>query len=161
MISRAHTSAQPDFSDTSRALSELYETDETAWLEAMAELIREGRLQELDHEHLREYLSDMARRDKREVLSRLAVLVAHRLKWTHQPSERTRSWRTTVETQRQELEDLLQSAVLRAYAVESLPTAYERGIRQALRDTDLPESTFPEQSPFTLADLLSEDWDRE
>lgn len=160
MISPLHPSPPAEVSDVSPALRDLYERDETAWLDAMAELIREGRHQELDHEHLQEYLSDLARRDRREVLSRLAVLAAHRLKWTHQPSERTRSWRSTIETQRQELEDLLQSAVLRAYAAESLSTAYTRGIRQAVRETDLPESTFPEQSPFTLDDLLSEDWDR-
>ena len=40
-------------------LSALYLEDETAWLDAMAELIAEGRRDELDYEHLREYLHDM------------------------------------------------------------------------------------------------------
>src|SRR5438094_601214 len=50
-----------------KALPELYEADETAWLETMADLIRAGKYKELDYLHLGEYLSDMARRDRREV----------------------------------------------------------------------------------------------
>src|SRR4051794_29241126 len=87
-------------------LSSLYLKDETAWLEAMAELIRQGRRSELDFAHLQEYLSDMARRDRREVRSRLVVLIAHVLKWPRQPKRRTRGWRATIIEQRQELADL-------------------------------------------------------
>ena len=49
--------------------SVLYEQDETAWLEAMSELIRLGRLEEIDYPNLAEYLADMARRDRREVIA--------------------------------------------------------------------------------------------
>jgi hypothetical protein len=41
-------------------LGVLYEQDETAWLEAMSELIRQGRLDEVDYPNLAEYLTDMA-----------------------------------------------------------------------------------------------------
>jgi hypothetical protein len=57
----------------------LYEHDETAWLETMAELIRLGRLDEIDYPNLAEYLADMARRDRREGESRLTVLIVHAL----------------------------------------------------------------------------------
>ena len=72
-------------------LADLYEADETAWLDAMAESIRKGRLDDLDYAHLAEYLEDMAKRDRREVKSRLTVLAAHVLKWQHQPKKRSRS----------------------------------------------------------------------
>lgn len=52
---------------TPTKLAELYRIDETAWLEAMAELIRSGRLDEVDYPNLAEYLSDMVIRDRREV----------------------------------------------------------------------------------------------
>src|SRR5262249_24948472 len=78
------------------ALPPLYESDETAWLEAMAELIRQDRCGELDYPHLGEYLSDLARRDRREVESRLTTLLTHVLKWVHQPDQRSRSWRGTI-----------------------------------------------------------------
>ena len=92
----------------------LYERDETAWLETMAELIRLGRLDELDYSNLAEYLADMARRDRREVESRLTVLISHALKWTHQPDHRSGSWRGTIVEQRQELEGLVSRGVLRS-----------------------------------------------
>ncbi len=65
-------------------LSVLYERDETAWLEAMSALAASGRYAEMDFRHLSEYLADMARRDRREVFSRLVVLLCHLLKWEHQ-----------------------------------------------------------------------------
>ncbi len=49
------------------ALSSLFESDEAAWLEAMAELIQLRRFGDLDYVHLGEYLADMARRERREV----------------------------------------------------------------------------------------------
>src|ERR1700730_18671616 len=94
------------------SLSDLYHEDETAWLEAMARLVAARRFDELDHENLREFLADMARRDKREVLSRLTTLLAHLLKWEHQPQQRTRSWEATILHQREELRDLLESSTL-------------------------------------------------
>lgn len=136
--------------------ADLYELDETAWLDVMAELIRAGRLDELDYANLAEYLSDMARRDRREVASRLASLIAHRLKWQYQPERRSGSWRATIEVQRQELAELLESKALRNHATEMLAKAYANGVRQAVAETALPEETFPEECPFTIDALLSE-----
>jgi len=74
----------------------LYEHDETAWLETMAELIRLGRLDEIDYPNLAEYLADIARSDRREVESRLTVLIVHALKWTYQPDRRSGSCKATI-----------------------------------------------------------------
>src|SRR5438105_15288639 len=103
--------------------------DETAWLEQTAALVAQRRFGEIDPDHLSEYLSDMARRDKREVLSRLTVLLAHLLKWDRQPDRRTGSWEATILHQRQELRDLLESRTLRNHAGEALGTAYARAVR--------------------------------
>src|SRR5206468_4302852 len=101
-------------------LAELYEQDETAWLEKTAELIAQRRYAELDHDNLSGYLTDMARRDKREVFSRLILLLTHLLKWDHQPDQRSNSWRGTILAQRRELRLLLESGTLRRYAGEVL-----------------------------------------
>jgi len=142
---------------TLEALPILYETDETAWLEAMSELIAQGRLDELDYSHLGEYLADMARRDRREVKSRLAVLIAHLLKWTHQPDKRSGSWRGTIVVQRQELADLLSRGVLRDHAEAVLAETYTNGVEQAAAETGLPAETFPEECPYSVDQLLSAD----
>src|SRR5256885_16052291 len=105
-------------------LTSLYQEDETAWLEMMAQLVQERRFAELDHEHLSEFLLDMARRDRREVLSRLTVLITHLLKWEGQPEHRNPSWQATILHQRQELGDLLESRTLRKHALDILAKAY-------------------------------------
>src|ERR1700722_9617971 len=97
-------------------LSDLYGADETAWLEGSADLIQQGRFNDLDYLHLQEYLTDMARRDRREVSSRLKTLLAHVLKWVHQPDQRSRSWQGTIVEQQEELEDLASRGVLRQHA---------------------------------------------
>jgi hypothetical protein len=139
------------------SLPSLYESDETAWLEAMAELIRQRRFSDLDYINLREYLEDMARRDRREVKSRLAVLIAHVLKWTHQVDKRSGSWRGTIVFQRQELADLVGPGVLRNHAEAVLSEAYANAVEQALAETELPAKTFPAECPYTLNALLSAD----
>ena len=60
---------------TSHTLATLYEADETARLDQTAVSIRIGRFDEIDPATLAEYLTDMAKRDRREVYSRLVVLL--------------------------------------------------------------------------------------
>ena len=139
-----------------KPLSELYESDETEWLETMARLVRQGRGTELDYLHLAEFLTDMARRDRREVESRMAVLIAHVLKWQFQPAKRSRSWLVTAEQQRQELLRLLTSGTLRNHAEAKLPDVYADGVRLAAVETGLSEATFPAQCQLTLDELTRE-----
>jgi hypothetical protein len=134
-----------------------YEHDETAWLETMAELIRLGRLEEIDHPNLAEYLADMARRDRRDVESRLTALIVHALKWAHQPDRRSRSWKATIIEQRQELEGLVSRGALRNHAEAVLADAYYKAFERTAAETGLPAETFPAGSPYTLDQLLSAD----
>jgi Domain of unknown function DUF29 len=142
---------------TDVALTDLYELDETAWLDAMTELLRRGAFADLDYPHLQEYLADMARRDRREVESRLVVLIAHILKWVYQPEQRSRSWRGTIVEQRQELEGLVDRGVLRNHAEAILDSAYRKSVERAVAETDLPAETFPAECSYTLEQLLAFD----
>jgi hypothetical protein len=137
-------------------LSVLYERDETAWLEAMAALAASGRYAEMDYRHLSEYLADMARRDRREVFSRLVVLLSHVLKWEHQPEHRSGSWRGTIRAQRRELRQLLESGTLRNHAQAVLADAYAEARRQAADETELNLDVFPREDARTLDELLAE-----
>jgi len=142
---------------TARALSPsiLCEQDETAWLEAMAKLIRLGRLDEVDHPNLAEYLEDLGRWDRREVESRLTVLITHALKWAGQPDRRSGSWRGTIIEQRQELEGLVSRGVLRNHAEAVLANVYRKAVERAAAETGLPAETFPVACPYALDQLLS------
>lgn len=139
------------------SLSTLYEQDETAWLDIMSELAAQGRLSELDCGHLSEYLADMARRDRREVFSRLVVLMTHLLKWQHQPENRSGSWRGTIRTQRRELRQLLESGTLTNHASSNFAEAYADARRQAADETELPVDVFPKECPWSLVELLSDE----
>src|SRR5438045_4865152 len=119
-------------------LHEMYERDETAWLEAMSALAATGRYAEMDFPNLSEYLADMARRDRREVFSRLVILLTHLLKWEHQPGHRSGSWRGTIRAQRQELKLLLESGTLANHALAIFGDAYSSARTRAADETELP-----------------------
>lgn len=128
----------------------LYDTDETGWLERTAQLISEGRLAEVDTASLHEYLTDMARRDRREIERRLFLFLAHVLKWEYQPEKRSASWRRTIRSQRKEIVSLVKSETLRHYAEQILPSCYVEAKEFAAEETGLDDSTFPRESNLTL-----------
>jgi hypothetical protein len=142
-------------------LEHLYESDETAWLEEMADLIQQGRLGDLDYPHLGEYLTDMARRDRREVESRLTTLLGHVLKWVHSPEQRSRSWRATIVEQRQELSRLAARGVLRNHAEAVLANVYAEAVERAAAETGLAAESFPAACPYTLDQVLSPEFPAE
>jgi len=140
---------------TETPLADLYLEDETAWLEAMAERIQVGALTELDYPHLQEYLTDMAIRDRREVLTRLVILMMHILKWVYQPEKRSGSWQNTIFEQQLELSGLVESGVLRNHAKATISDAYLKAVRGAKTQTGLPLSIFPAECAYSLEELLS------
>lgn len=134
----------------------LYRTDETAWLDVMAALAAEGRCAEMDYPNLSEYLADMANRDRREVFSRLVVLLTHLLKSAHQPDRLGGSWRATIREQRRELRLLLESKSLRNHAAEVLADAYAEARRQAADETELDRDVFQIENEWDLDATLGE-----
>ena len=137
-------------------LHELYEKDETAWLDAMAELATHGRAESLDLINLADFLNSMANRDRRESSSRLLLVLMHLLKWEYQPEARTGSWRRTISEQRRQLREICESGVLQNYIRARFEQTYDRARYQASIETDLPLERFPDRSPFTLAELLAD-----
>ena len=135
----------------------LFERDETAWLEIMSRLAAQGQYAEMDHANLSEYLSDMAKRDRREVASRLITLLIHLLKWGHQPDHRSGSWQGTILEQRRELRKLLESGTLHNHALAVLAEAYADALRQAAVETGLPRETFPVECRWDLESLLADE----
>ena len=77
-----------------------YDKDVILWSQEQARLLRAGRFSELDIEHLADEIEDVGKSEKRELASRMAVLLAHLLKWRVQPKNRGASWRATINDQR-------------------------------------------------------------
>lgn len=86
----------------------LHDRDFYAWTLQQASLLREGRLSEADIVHIAEELESMGASERRELTNRLAVLMAHLLKWQFQPELRGNSWRNTIDVQRYDVKELLE-----------------------------------------------------
>ncbi|RLT33889.1 MAG: DUF29 domain-containing protein [Chloroflexi bacterium] len=136
-------------------LAEMYTEDYHRWLTANAEAIRWGQLSDIDTEHIAEELEAMSKRERRELISRLTVLLAHLLKWEFQPAQRSRSWRNTLTVQRGELTDLLEdSPSLRAELEQYIERAYTRAGLLAEDETGLAATAFPLECPYALEEIL-------
>lgn len=133
----------------------LYEQDFHAWTQEQAAKLKAGRLAELDIGHLTEELESMGATERREVISRLTVLVMHLLKWRVQPERRGNSWRLTIEIQRGEVEDVLkQNPSLRSRLPEFFEDIYARAVLKAAKETDIDRRQFPVNPPFTVQQAL-------
>ena len=117
----------------------LYNLDENQWLEQQISLLKSGDVSTLDRANLIEYLTAMASRDKRELQSRLTVLLAHALKVKFQPLHISRSWTNTIGIQQREIKLLLKSMPsLVPYVATIFDEAYEDAVKQAAGETGLP-----------------------
>ena len=101
----------------------------------------------------------MGKSEKRALLSRFTVLLAHLLKWQFQPAKRSRSWKNTILTQRIDIHELLEeSPSLQHDLAEKLGTAYEKAKLSAEIETGIEARHFPVACPFTLGQLLDNDF---
>lgn len=136
-----------------------YETDYLRWLETQAQHLRAGELDRLDRAHLLEELEGMSRGERRQLRNRLIVLVLHLLKMRFQPERRPRSWSVTIITQRVDIKLLLkESPSLRPTLATTLDDIYADARRDAARETGLEIDRFPESCPWTIEQVLDEDY---
>ncbi len=80
-----------------------YDEDVVLWAQEQAALLRSGQFSKLDLEHIADEIEDVGKTEKRELASRMAVLMAHVLKWQAQPDRRSRSWQSTINEQRKRI----------------------------------------------------------
>lgn len=144
---------------TALDLKILYEKDEHLWLMENSKLLREGKWEQADLENIAEILEDMGKRDLREVVSRMKVLLIHLLKWIYQAEERSSSWKGTIRHQRDELNSMFEdSNHLKKHAKESFSKSYQKAREIASDETRLPLSHFPEEPPFPFEQVIREEY---
>jgi hypothetical protein len=137
---------------------ELYEYDEHAWIEAQVSALTDGALNRLDRANLIAYLTEMTVRDRRELRSRLVVLLQHLLKLRLQPERLTRSWVTTIIEQQSEIRSIIDLIPSLGRQAETIAAAgYPDAVRLAARETGLAASQFPAVSPWTVEAALAFD----
>ena len=102
-----------------------------------------------------EEIESMGARERRELINRLAILLAHLLKWQYQPSFRGRSWQLTIKEQRRQLERYLKdNPSLHARIEEFIADSYMDSVLIAAKETGMDESAFSVQCPYSENDLL-------
>ncbi|MGO9260877.1 MAG: DUF29 domain-containing protein [Bryobacteraceae bacterium] len=139
--------------------AELYDLDFAEWALLNANLLRSGRVSEADLEHIAEEIEDMAKRERRSLHNRFVRLIEHLLKWSHQPERRGSSWTRTILGQRRGIERLLhENPSFRPSLAEVAVEAYEEAADFAAAVTNRPRAEFPAVCPFTLDQLLDEEF---
>jgi Domain of unknown function DUF29 len=137
----------------------LYSTDYACWVEQTVELLRQGRLNEIDLDVLIEEVEDLGKSQRQALKSNLRVLLMHLLKWQYQPERQSNSWRSTIREHRNRILDILEdSPSLRNVLAESLDQCYRQARLQAADETDLEIKVFPEPCPYDCAQILNEDF---
>jgi hypothetical protein len=135
-----------------------YEDDLYAWTQEQAALLRARRYDGLDGENLAEEIAAVGGSDRRELQSRLCVIILHLLKWQAQPALRSASWRMTLRAHRREIRNLLeQSPSLRRQVSALIRKAYPDAVKDAVDETGLPAERFPSACPYAPDAVLDED----
>ncbi len=136
-------------------MSTAYETDVVAWSKEQAALLRAGRLTALDIEHIADEVEDVGKSEQRELASRLAVLLAHLLKWGHQPERRGKSWEFTIREQRRALQLHLEDMPSLAATLRNrrwFAAVWSDALASAAEETGL--TSFPETCPWSQVEIL-------
>ncbi len=134
-----------------------YESDFAAWALEQAALLRQGKVHQLDIEHVVEELESMGKSEHRELASRFELLIGHLLKWRHQPVLRSASWRATIAEQRRAIPRLLRdSPSLRRHLDREqwMQDVWQDGVLLAVDETGLPAESFPALPVWNAAKML-------
>jgi hypothetical protein len=138
-----------------------YEQDFQAWALENATLLHQGKLADIDVLHIAEELEGMGASERRELQSRLQVLVCHLLKHQYQPERRGKNWLLTIGHQRDAIDRLLkQSPSLRPLLdnAEEIADIYAKAIRDTVIETELDHHLFPSRCPYAIDQLLDGDF---
>ncbi len=136
-----------------------YDDDLVLWIDGQIQLLVEARYSELDVENLVGELESMKNSEIRELKSRLRLVIMHLLKCQFQPEHYKGRWQATLSEQRLQLNDLLTSSPsLRRKVAEFAEHGYRVAVKGAAGETHLPVSTFPSENPYTVEQILDQEF---
>ena len=133
-----------------------YHRDQFGWMLQQADLLRAGRLNDLDRHSLAELLTDMAGSDKRAFESSMRVLLQHMLKVLVQPEKLTRSWIYSIAVQQVDARRLIETEPgMRPFLPGLYDAAYTDARRLASVETGIALSRFPAENPWSMEEALA------
>lgn len=132
-----------------------YEKDFVVWIDQQLALLRARQFDQLDLPNVIEEFEAMGSSERRELASRLHVLIVHLLKCEFQPERKSRSWVSTIIEQRAAIErHLEQSPSLRQHVGRYASQAYKSAVALAASQTGIEKRAFPADIPYTPQQLL-------
>jgi Domain of unknown function DUF29 len=133
-----------------------YEKDYVAWLQEQIEKLRSQDSNTLDWQTLAQELEEMVDERKYKAESFLIQLLSHLLIYAYWKHPYYLShWADEIDNFRLELSLLFRSKVIYHYALERLAYCYQKALRKAQRKSGL---TLPVDCPWTIEQILDEDW---
>jgi hypothetical protein len=140
----------------------LYDTDFIEWAKHTADLLRVGRVIELDLHEVADEIEDLGKSERSAVRSQLRRTLVHLMKSRLQPECSGASWRGSVASARTEILDHFgDSPSLRKHAENNLQRIYREAVELALVETNLAghasNPDIPEECPYSLETLLEGD----
>ena len=144
---------------TTLKMRDLYELDYLAWYELTLEQVKGKQLNQLDLESLSEVLENLVRDTKRSGESYLRQIIIHLILIEYWESEsiNRRHWAAEIVNFRSELETDM-TTNLRKHLELVKENIYQRALRYVIKKTELNKTLFPIQCPYSLEQLLNDDW---
>ncbi len=157
-----------------KSLKELYEKDFYLWVMENLKLLKNKEFELVDWENLLEEIEYMARKELRNVISLMAVIMEHLYKWENykESAYMGSSWKKSILNARKELIDLfdeMPSLKRVAQEKESLNKAWRRAVNSLIvwfdedENKDLAkkyfgrlptEEDFPKECPYTFEQVM-------
>jgi len=132
-----------------------YEKDFFNWTEHQALFLQKKDFSKIDIENLIEEIRSLGQSEYDKLESHLMILLQHLLKIKYQPTLHSRSWDLSVKGSARNFQKTLKrNPGLKSKLDEILEDAYFNARLEAAKDTGLDEDTFPENSPWTIKEIL-------
>lgn len=97
--------------------------------------------------------------ERRGLISSLALIMTHLLKWQYQPERRGSSWDNTIKREREEVKiRLTDSPGLKGKLSEFFKKAYNTAKLKAEAETSLDKKTFPKECPYSFEEIMSDEF---
>jgi hypothetical protein len=142
-----------------------YEDDFYAWTQYQAEVLRSLRTRDnrFDRDNLVEEIESLGKSERDAVRIQVERILIHFLKLAYSPAQKPRfDWMRSITEARSALENKLSPSLLRD-AEERLARLYVLACKQAALDLlkyheDEAARSLPTECPYTLDQILAEDW---
>ena len=144
---------------TTLNMRDLYELDYLAWYEKTLEQLKNNHSNELDLESLSEVLENLVRDTKRSGESYLRQIIIHLLLIEYWESEKINRchWAAEIVNFRSELETDM-TTNLKKHLDLAKENIYQKALKYVIKKTELNKTLFPIQCPYSLEQLLDDDW---